>query len=286
MPVAADSSVIALGCLDKMQAAAASPVRYVLPVGDARVEMNDAIGRKIRLRFTGVIRCTHCQRKTKTSFNQGYCFPCFKALAQCDSCIVSPEKCHFHLGTCREPDWAENHCRTDHIVYLANSSGLKVGITRATQMPTRWLDQGAVQALPIARVADRYLSGLLEVLCKDFVADKTNWRKLLRSDAEPLDLLASRDQLLRDACAAIEALQTERGVTAVQLLPDAAVQEFCYPVKRYPDKANTFNFDKQPLVEGELLGIKGQYLLFAEGALNIRKFTAYEVEFSIDTEST
>jgi hypothetical protein len=286
MSVAATSSLNVVGCLDKMQVIEALPARYVLPVGDTRIELNEAIGRFVRLRFTGVIRCTHCQRKTKTSFNQGYCFSCFKKLAQCDSCIVSPEKCHFHLGTCREPDWAESHCHTDHIVYLANSSGLKVGITRASQMPTRWLDQGAVQALPIARVADRYLSGLFEVLCKNFVADKTNWRLLLRSDAEKVDLLASRDQLLRDAGAAIEQLQAQRGVTAVQLLPDAEVQEFSYPVLRYPDKVNTFNFDKQPLVEGILQGIKGQYLFFADGALNIRKFTAYEVEFSLDTENT
>ena len=194
---------------------------------------------------------------------------------------MSPEKCHFHLGTCREPDWAETHCRTDHIVYLANSSGLKVGITRANQMPTRWLDQGAIQALPIARVAERYLSGLVEVLCKDFVADKTNWRALLRGDTPVVDLIASREQLLNETRAGVEQLQVQHGVAAVQLLPDAEEQRFAYPVLRYPEKISTFNFDKEPLVEGELLGIKGQYLLFAEGALNIRKFTAYEVELSI-----
>jgi hypothetical protein len=289
MSTVAANPVIAVGCLDKMQImpgmASGLPANYTLPLGDARVQLNEWIGKKIRLRFTGAIRCTHCNRKTKTSFNQGYCFPCFKALAQCDSCIMSPEKCHFHLGTCREPEWAETHCRTDHIVYLANSSGVKVGITRASQMPTRWLDQGAVQALPIARVADRYLSGLLEVLCKDFVADKTNWRALLRGDAEGVDLVASREQLMSEASGGIAELQAKHGVAAVQLLPDADEQRFLYPVARYPEKISTFNFDKEPVVEGVLLGMKGQYLLFAEGALNIRKFTAYEVEFSTDTES-
>lgn len=284
MSVAAANSGVAVGCLDKMQvvpgAEPGSPASYALVLGDVRIPLNEWLGHRIRLRFTGVIRCTHCNRKTSKSFNQGYCFPCFKALAQCDSCIVSPEKCHFHLGTCREPEWAEQHCRTDHIVYLANSSGIKVGITRASQMPTRWLDQGAVQALPIARVADRYLSGLLEVLCKDFVADKTNWRALLRGDAELVDLVGSRDQLLSDASAGIAQLQGQHGIAAVQLLPEAEEQKFFYPVLRYPDKVSTFNLDKDPLVEGELLGIKGQYLFFAEGALNIRKFTAYEVEFS------
>jgi hypothetical protein len=278
----------AVGCLDKMHVvpgeSAAAPAEYSLPLGDALVPLNECIGQPVRLRFTGNIRCTHCNRKTNKSFNQGYCFPCFKALAQCDSCIVSPEKCHFHLGTCREPDWAEQYCRQDHIVYLANASGVKVGITRASQMPTRWLDQGAIQALPIARVADRYLSGLLEVLCKNFVADKTNWRALLRGDTDAVDLQASRDRLLSDARAGIEQLQNERGLLAVQLLPTESVREFTYPVLRYPEKISTFNFDKEPLVEGILLGIKGQYLLFADGALNIRKFTAYEVEFSITQE--
>ena len=284
------NSVIAAGCLDKMQiipgVAADAPAIYTLPLGDARVPLNEWIGKKIRLRFTGAIRCTHCNRKTRTSFNQGYCFPCFKALAQCDSCIMSPEKCHFHLGTCREPDWAETHCKTDHIVYLANASGVKVGITRASQMPTRWLDQGAIQALPIARVAERYLSGLVEVLCKDFVADKTNWRALLRGDTPLVDLIASRDKLLDETNTGVAKLQAQHGVAAIQLLPDAEELRFMYPVLRYPEKINTFNFDKESVIESELLGIKGQYLLFAEGALNIRKFTAYEVEMSIDMGNT
>ena len=125
------------GCLDKMEITLGSPgqhsaplAKYRLPLNEQRVDMNALIGQPIRLRYTGTIRCTHCQRKTKKSFNQGYCYPCFTKLAQCDNCIVSPEKCHLHLGTCREPDWAENHCQTDHIIYLANSSGIKIGITK------------------------------------------------------------------------------------------------------------------------------------------------------------
>ena len=268
------------GCLDKLQIAPGEPAQYLLPLGEARVPLNALLGKTVRLQFTGVIRCTHCGRKTSKSFNQGYCFPCFKKLAQCDSCIVSPEKCHFDAGTCREPDWAASHCNTDHIVYLANSSGLKVGITRASQVPTRWLDQGAVQALPIARVASRYQSGLLEVLCKPFVADKTDWRALLRGDATRLDLPAARNALQQQTQHDVAALQQRFGLAAVRWLPDAEEQRFVYPVLRYPDKVATCNLDKEPQLEGELLGMKGQYLLFAHGALNIRKFTAYEVTFT------
>ncbi|MBK8675433.1 MAG: DUF2797 domain-containing protein [Cellvibrionales bacterium] len=279
--MAATSAVLHKGCLDKMQVTPGAPAQYALLLNDMRVPMNQYIGQRIRLQHTGVIRCTHCNRVTKKSFNQGYCFPCFKKLAQCDSCIVSPEKCHLHLGTCREPDWAETHCQTDHVVYLANSSGVKVGITRASQMPTRWLDQGATQALPIARVATRRLSGLFEVLCKTFVADKTDWRALLRSDAQAVDLMAVREQLLCNVGECIAALQNEFGINVIQTLPDAAEQRFVYPINRYAEKVSTHNFDKAPVVEGELLGIKGQYLMLDTGALNVRKFTAYEVEFSV-----
>lgn len=281
MLMAAASSVFYTGCLDKMQITPSVPAQYALPLDKTLVPMNAYIGQPIRLRHTGIIRCTHCQRVTKTSFNQGYCFPCFKALAQCDSCIVSPEKCHLHLGTCREPDWAETHCQIDHVIYLANSSGIKVGITRASQMPTRWLDQGAIQALPIARVANRRLSGLFEVLCKSFVADKTNWRALLKADAQRVDLYAVRERLLLDVGDGIAQLQNQFGVNAVQVLSNESEQCFVYPVASYQEKVSTHNFDKTPMVEGELLGIKGQYLLLDTGALNIRKFTAYEVEFSV-----
>lgn len=134
-------------------------VSYALVCGEHVLPLSEYLGRHIRLDFSGKIHCIHCGKFTRKSFAQGFCFPCFRRLAQCDSCIMSPEKCHFPAGTCREPDWAETHCRVPHIVYLSNASGLKVGITRETQMPTRWIDQGAVQALPVFRVRERRLSG-------------------------------------------------------------------------------------------------------------------------------
>ena len=175
------------GRLRKMPAVAADPVAYTIAVGDTRIPLNELIGRPLRFDFDGIIRCIHCDRTTK-SFNQGFCYPCFRKLAVCDSCIMSPEKCHYHLGTCREPEWGETHCMVGHVVYLANSSGLKVGITRASQVPTRWIDQGAVDAIPMVRVATRYIAGLVEVACKAHVADRTNWRAMLKGDVPELDL--------------------------------------------------------------------------------------------------
>ncbi|MBJ9977722.1 DUF2797 domain-containing protein [Pseudomonas sp. S75] len=269
---------LARGSLSKMSVRLDAPVvQYAFRLDEHLLPVNPLIGQTLRLQYLGAIHCSHCGKRTKTSFSQGYCYPCMTKLAQCDLCIMAPERCHYDAGTCREPSWGEQFCMTDHIVYLANSSGIKVGITRATQLPTRWLDQGASQALPILRVATRQQSGLVEDLLRSQVPDRTNWRTLLKSDAEVLDLLAVREQIF-DACAeGLRALQGRFGVQAIQPLPDAEVVQMRYPVQAYPKKIVSFNLDKDPLVEGTLLGIKGQYLIFDTGVINIRKYTAYQL---------
>ncbi|WP_207061961.1 DUF2797 domain-containing protein [Motiliproteus sp. SC1-56] len=268
------------GHLRKMQVTLEGPVSYRLCLDDRTVPLNPLLNEPVRLEYLGEIHCLHCGRLSKKSFSQGYCYPCFKKLPQCDSCIVSPEKCHYHLGTCRDSAWGERHCLQDHIVYLANSSGLKVGITRASQVPTRWIDQGAVQALPILRVASRLQSGRVETLFKEHVADRTNWRAMLKGQVAPLDLAAARDQLFETAREGLNALQEAFGLQAIQPLADAATVDIDYPVLQYPDKVTSFNLDKTPVVEGRLLGIKGQYLILDTGVINIRKFSAYRVAFS------
>ncbi len=265
-----------LGTLKKMRVERNVPVDYFLPLGDFSVPLAPFLGNTLRLRYTGAIFCTHCGRKTSKSFNQGFCYPCFKKLAACDMCIVKPELCHYHLGTCREPEWGDTHCMIPHIVYLANSSGLKVGITRESQLPTRWIDQGASQALPIFRVSSRYQSGLIEVALAQHMADKTNWQALIKADAAPLDLIAAREKIMQD-CAADIAAVMDRFPGQIEAL-DATVELFQYPVLSYPKKISTFNFDKEPELAGTLTGIKGQYLLLDTGVINIRKFTAYQVE--------
>lgn len=263
-----------------MRSRLVSPVEYTLPLGDAKVELNPLLEKKIKLQFCGEIHCVNCGRKTNKSFNQGFCYPCFQKLAQCDSCIIHPEKCHFDQGTCREPGWGERHCMQDHIVYLANSSGLKVGITRATQVPTRWVDQGATQALAIMRVRTRLQSGIVEMMFKQHVADKTNWRDMLKGTAQSLDLKAKSEELINECQDEIKELEDRFGFFAISILSGIEPVEIDYPVTRYLEKINSFNFDKDPLVEGTLLGIKGQYLIFDTGVINMRKFSGYEVELS------
>lgn len=269
---------LARGSLSKMSVQLQAPVvQYSFRLGDSLVPVNPMIGKTLRLEYLGAIHCSHCGKRTKTSYSQGYCYPCMTRLAQCDLCIMAPERCHYDAGTCREPSWGEQFCMTDHVVYLANSSGVKVGITRATQLPTRWLDQGAIQALPIMRVSTRQQSGLVEDVLRSQVPDRTNWRNLLKGDAEVLDLAAIREQIF-DACTnGIRTLHERFGLQAIQPLPDAEVVEIRYPVEAYPKKIVSLNLDKTPVIEGTLLGIKGQYLIFDTGVINIRKYTAYQL---------
>lgn len=269
------------GFIKKMQVELATPVNYHLPLSDELIDMNPLIGEQVKLVYKGRIHCVHCGRETKKSFNQGYCYPCFTSLAQCDMCILKPETCHFDQGTCREPSWGEEFCYQPHYVYLANSSGVKVGITRQTQIPTRWIDQGAIQALPIAKVKSRHISGLVEVIIAKHVSDKTSWQKMLKNQVEPIDLKIKRDELLNACAQDLEEILKTTGEDSVQIIQDASEVQINYPVNVYPEKVKSFNFDKVAEVGGVLHGIKGQYLLFDTGVINMRKFSGYEVELVV-----
>ncbi len=269
------------GHFRKMHTNLTTPVSYHLPLDGEKIAMNELIGKKLSFTYTGAIHCVACGRKTKKSFQQGYCYPCFQSLAECDSCLIKPELCHYHEGTCREPQWGEQHCFQDHYVYLANSSGIKVGITRQTNLPSRWMDQGATQALPIFRVQDRIMSGRVEVELKKYVNDKTAWQKMLKGEPEPQDLPAARDVLFEKSHPVISKLEKEFGANALTALSNESVVEIKYPVETYPVKVNSFNFDKTPQVSGILQGIKGQYLLLDGGVLNVRKFSGYNIDMQI-----
>ena len=261
------------GRLAKMRTRATEPVSYELPVGSRRLPMNPLLGKVLRLEFAGAVFCAACGSRTRRSFGQGHCYACFSTLARCDSCIMSPHQCHFDAGTCREPQWGLANCMRPHIVYLANSSGLKVGITTARDPRTRWMDQGATDALPMVCTASRRLAGQLELELAGCVADRTDWRRLVSRDATPVDLAAERDRLLDRFRDAIEA----PGADAASAATDAEPHHFVYPVLRYPNRIRAIDLHKHPLVEGTLLGIKGQYLMLDVGVLNVRKHTGFEV---------
>ncbi|AOT09612.1 DUF2797 domain-containing protein [Pseudoalteromonas luteoviolacea] len=267
------------GTLSKLKASLTNPIQYQLPIGEELINLNDYFDKEITLTFTGNIYCCSCGKKTKKSYSQGHCFVCMKKLASCDMCIMKPETCHYDQGTCREPEWGEANCMIPHYVYLANTSGLKVGITRHTQIPTRWIDQGATQALPIFKVQTRLQSGLVEVALANFIADKTNWRNMLKGINPELDLKQSAQELIPQIQEKLDELAELFGATAIERL-DEEVVDLAFPVENYPTKISSFNFDKEPTVSGVLKGIKGQYLIFEKGVINIRKFTSYEINFS------
>jgi len=248
--------------------------QYQLPIGESLVDMNAHVGKHIELKYNKVIRCanTECGAKTKTSWHGGYCFPCSQALARCDLCIMRPETCHYSEGTCREPEWGLGYCFQPTVVYLANTAKAKVGITNKERTNNRWIEQGAVSALPILEVKSRRDSGTIEVALKRFIADRTNWRNMLKNEVELSDLPSLKASLLSEISDEID----ETG--AIRLHDD--VVNINYPVLKYPTKVVSLNFDKTPYISGVLEGIKGQYLLLDSGVLNIRKFSSYHLTLS------
>ncbi|MBO8172333.1 MAG: DUF2797 domain-containing protein [Bacillaceae bacterium] len=255
-----------------MESVKEDPVKYYLPLGEEKIELNTFVGKQVKLTFLNEIACIHCGRKIKKTFNNGSCYPCFKKLPENDLCIVKPHECHFEKGTCRDESFGESHCMIPHYVYLAVSSGVKVGITRKTNHLTRWVDQGAIRAIPIAEVPTRKMAGELEVHLSQHLPDKTDWRKMLKGDVEgDVDLLKLREEVYNYFPEAFKPF----------ILREEEWVEITYPIMESLEKIKSYNLDKQPEIEDRLIGIKGQYLIFAGGVLNVRKFSGYKMELAV-----
>ncbi|MBP9682067.1 MAG: DUF2797 domain-containing protein [Bacteriovorax sp.] len=265
--------------LDKMRTDLVGGLaHYHLGPKENGLHLNALVGKMLKFHFKNEIHCTHCDKLTKKSYSGGYCYPCSLKLAECDMCILKPELCHYALGTCREPSWGDVNCMIDHYVYLANSSGLKVGITRSTQIPTRWMDQGAVAGLPILKVSSRLQSGIFEKLFASELNDKTDWRKMLKGQVEEIDLLEKREEVFELFGDEIDRLESDLGPGEISILENEQVTEISYPVFTYPEKVTSMSFDKSETIGGILQGIKGQYLIFDTGVINIRSHTGYKIE--------
>ena len=264
--------------LDKMEVELVGPKAfYKLLTSEGHVVMNDFIGQDFRIYSHKEINCCNCGKKTAKSYSGGYCYPCSLKLAECDMCILKPELCHFDKGTCRQPDWGLTNCMIPHYVYLANSSGLKVGITRTSQIPNRWIDQGAVAALPILKVGTRYLSGVVEKLLSSEINDKTDWRKMLKGEPEEIDLQEKRDEFFELFGEDLDDIENKYGSDKISILESELVTHIDYPVQVYPDKVTSLSLEKNEFVGGKLVGIKGQYLIFDTGVINIRGQTGHKV---------
>ena len=260
------------GNLLKMRTELHDEVHYHLALSGQEIHMNDLIGKEVTIKYQNIINCIKCGRQTKKSFAQGYCYPCFITAPETEECVLRPELCRAHEGIARDMIFAEEHCLIDHFVYLALSSGVKVGVTRNHQVPHRWIDQGAWKAIKLAVTPNRYIAGIMEVGLKQYFTDKTNWRHMLTNKlATEMDLVKQKDR-------AIELLHPDLRVYAID---DDTVTEIKYPVIHYPEKVKSINLDTTSFINDTLTGIKGQYLIFDSGTvLNIRKHNGYLVELS------
>jgi hypothetical protein len=260
------------GVLTKMQTEFKNPIEYYLVFENSFLNMNQLLDKNFEINFVGY-QCLNCQKKKKI-FRQGFCYDCFMTSAAVGDWIMKPELSTAHLDIeDRDLDYEKRVQLQPHIVYLALSSEVKVGVTRNTQVPTRWIDQGAIEAISIVEVPNRYLAGITEVALKNHYADKTNWQKMLKNEYVHIDLIAERLKL-------------------EHLIP-AEVKDYFYstkedlykmhfPVLEYPKKVTSLNLDKSPNFSGKLKGIKGQYLLFEDGTVfNVRTFEGYVVKIEI-----
>ncbi|XDD45160.1 DUF2797 domain-containing protein [Leptospira sp. WS39.C2] len=239
------------------------------------------LGKKIQITTNDEIRCLHCGKKTKKSFNQGYCFVCFSSLAENDLCILRPETCHHHKGTCRDANWGNTNCFKKHIVYFANSSGLKVGITKENPVSNRWVDQGARFGIPILEVDSRRDAGILEHFLSQFLPDKTSWQKMVAGDPNTIDLYKEAQKFLNhlEKNEFFSPTETKQKL-GWKRISNPEVMEIQYPILSYPNKIKSLKLTKETPVIGTLVGIKGQYLLFDIGVINIRSLGGLWIEFS------
>ena len=255
--------------LGKLLIERGEPARYALRLGDELVPLNEQVGRGLEFDFSGAVACTACGARGARSYGGGYCYDCFTSLARADLCMMAPNRCHHHLGTCREPEWGTAFCMRPHVVYLANTAGLKVGLTRAERTVGRWLDQGATQAMVICEASTRREAGLIEVALAQHVSDRADWRKLVQGDAPPIDLRARAESL--KSSVAIPCGEWSIGeVTALT-----------YPVDGYGPAEQLQLSAESPRFTSRLLGCKGSYLLFEHGAFNVSAHRGFEVRVQV-----
>ena len=255
----------------KMKAELADTIQYRLRLGDDEHDLNQYLGKTVRFEHLNQINCIKCGRETNKSFAQGFCYPCMMNAPENSECILRPELCRGHLGEGRDVEWEQEHHVCEHVVYLAASSVLKVGVTRGQQVPTRFIDQGASAVRIFARTPHRCAAGEIEVGVKEAFTDRTSWQKMLKNELiDPPDW----DEAFEIAESVTPFMHTE------YISDEEPIIELNYPVLEYPTKVKSVGFDKTPVIEGTLLGIKGQYLLLDENrVLNIRKHNGYLLRF-------
>ncbi|WP_430906206.1 DUF2797 domain-containing protein [Maribacter sp. 2-571] len=260
------------GVLRKMQTEVGKPVQYYLLFDTDFLNLNQVLDKELQITFV-TYQCLNCGLE-KPIYRQGFCKSCFFETPNAGDWIMRPELSTAHLDKeDRDLEYEKRVQLQPHIVYLANSSNVKVGVTRKTQVPTRWIDQGAHEAIEIVEVPNRYLAGITEVALKDHIGDKTNWRKMLTNQVTDENLVDWRSKL--KPYIPEEALP--------YFIENNQETEIAFPVLRYPEKVKSLNLNKTPSFNGVLKGIKGQYLIFEDDTVfNVRGSEGYVVSIGIN----
>ncbi|WP_161998247.1 DUF2797 domain-containing protein [Silvanigrella paludirubra] len=250
-------------------------------------------GLKIKIKHSGLFQCTSCKKNIKKLF-EGFCFPCFKKKASADRCIMSPNLCHYNLGTCREPLWGEEYCYQPHYVYLSYTDKFKVGITRQTQIPTRWIDQGASSAALLAKVTSRHQAGIIEHNLKEILHDKSHWLNMLKNGNKRPSLEEFQDKIsfIFNWIKQNEIFQNKEIIVdtpahlklsdQIEYFHSPVIVNLNYDIPSEVLKFKSINLDKSSEIEGIITGIKGQYIFLGENVFNMRRHEGYIVDLDLE----
>jgi hypothetical protein len=261
-----------IGSISKLSCEFKNPILYKFNIGNQSFDLNNYIGKNIKIKFLDEIYCIECSAKIKKTFMQGFCYPCFIKSPKTSECIFKPHLCRAHLGESKDMQWSKKYCLSDQYVYLSITSNLKVGVTRYTQIPNRWIDQGAHHAIKLAKVPNRYLAGVIEIKISKYISDRTQWRKMLQGNYEKIDLLNKKKELVK-----LLPFEFQKYISK-----DNTIKNLFYPQLNQLEKIKSINIEKTPLIEGEITGIKGQYIIIDNlYVFNVRKYTGYNFEIEI-----
>lgn len=260
---------MSVGVIRKMKTSLDEPVSYAMRIGEEQVPINEFVGKTFGLRFAGAFSCILCGRAMKKASSQGTCYPCFMNAPENSPCIIKPELCEAHLGKGRDVQWEEENHNTPHVVYLSFTGAVKVGVTRATQVPTRWIDQGATMAVPIARVPYRRLAGEIEVALKEHLSDKTNWRNMIKGVPAKAEVIEDIQAVVGDWLAS----------DLREYLVDEEITHIQFPGEVNIPSVKSIKMEKIQEISATLIGIRGQYLVWADGrVMNVRSHSGYHLE--------
>ena len=260
------------GVVKKMVTELSTPINYFIEFEDNFIHLNQFIDKLFKFECTGY-SCLSCS-ESQNLYRQGFCKSCFFESPLAGDWIMRPELSKAHLNIAdRDLDYEKKIQLQPHVVYLSNTGRIKVGVTRKSQIPYRWIDQGAHEAVELLQTPNRFLAGEAEVALKKYMSDKTNWRSMLKNERDSSNIKSSKDH-------------------AKNFIPSNLLHYFIdasnvlsidFPVVEYPDNPKSIKLNKDSFFSGILKGVKGQYLIFEKNqVLNYRAHEGHIFKIEIE----